>query len=145
MLNYIFKIVVSSIVFALLSLLLVQVAFSQNNQAGNKAMYKIPPAQFAEIIERHKDDPRFFILDVRTLAEYEQGHIAGSKLLDSASPLLDKQLLELEPNATYLVYCRSGRRSAEVAEKMEKMGFFLVYDLEGGLVEWTKQGFAIQK
>ena len=142
---HIFKKVMNSLVLALFFVLLAQPAFSQNNQPEGKLMSKIAPAQAAEIIERHHDDPRFFILDVRTLAEYEQGHIAGAKLMDSANPALEQELAKLERNAMYIVYCRSGRRSAQVVEKMQNLGFFSVYDLENGLAQWSKEGFALEK
>lgn len=76
------------------------------------------------------------VVDVRTKSEYEKGHIKDAILIpnetiDSAPPtqLPDK-------NAIILVYCRSGRRSREAAEKLIKLGYKNVYDF-GGINDWT--------
>ena len=142
---YISKKVMFNLALALFLICAAPSAFSQNSTPQNKVIDEISPSKAAELMERHQGDARFFILDVRTLAEYQQGYISGAKLLDSASPYLDEDLAKLERNAMYIVYCRSGRRSLDVAEKMEKLGFFHVYDLEGGILQWTKQGFALEK
>lgn len=76
------------------------------------------------------------VVDVRTKSEYEKGHIKDAILIpnetiDSVPPtqLPDK-------NAIILVYCRSGRRSREAAEKLIKFGYKNVYDF-GGINDWT--------
>ena len=77
------------------------------------------------------------ILDVRTPMEYEEGHIANSHLLDynSGTPFIHG-LYKLDKDKTYLVYCRSGVRSAAAAAHMSQIGFDEVYNLIGGILNW---------
>lgn len=81
------------------------------------------------------------LLDVRTPGEYKKGFIAGAQLMDIFNDSFDAALTKLDRNKTYYVYCGSGGRSAEAAEKMEKLGFRSVYDLEGGYGAWKQAGF----
>ena len=76
------------------------------------------------------------ILDVRTKEEYDERHIVNAKLL----PLDDidsESALEVAPNMDepVLVYCRSGRRSAEAAQILASLGYKQVYDF-GGIIDW---------
>ncbi|WP_370247362.1 rhodanese-like domain-containing protein [Nocardioides sp.] len=62
------------------------------------------------------------LLDVRTPEEYEAGHIAGAINLDIEAPDADARLAELDPDARYVVYCRSGNRSTIAAQRMIDLG-----------------------
>jgi rhodanese-related sulfurtransferase len=75
------------------------------------------------------------IVDVRTPAEFEAGHIASAinvpvDQLQMVAPAWDK-------NQPVVVYCATGARSAEAATYLAGAGFKKVYDLTGGLVTWT--------
>lgn len=63
------------------------------------------------------------ILDVRTPEEYATGHLDGAELLDFNSGEFEAALPELSPDAEYLVYCRSGSRSAQAIKLMKDAGF----------------------
>lgn len=62
------------------------------------------------------------IVDVRT-AEDLSGHLDGARLLDLNSGEFEAELPDLDPEAEYLVYCRSGSRSAQAIALMEEAGF----------------------
>lgn len=62
------------------------------------------------------------LLDVRTPEEFETGHIAGAINLDIEAPDADARLAELDPDARYVVYCRSGNRSTVAAQRMIDLG-----------------------
>ncbi len=145
MLNTIIKITIQTIALVLLLLINGHMALANSNQIESINMSNISPAEAKKLIKQHKNDQDFIIIDVRTLAEYEKGHIPQAKLLDSASPTLDQDLASLKRNATYIIYCRSGRRSLGIIEKMQNMGFSSVKNIEGGFSEWTKQGFEEEK
>lgn len=82
-----------------------------------------------------KDDGHI-IVDVRRQDEYDTGHIPGAILIPNES-ISDKQLEELpDLNQIILVYCRSGRRSKEAAQKFADMGYTNVYEF-GGIIDWT--------
>lgn len=75
------------------------------------------------------------ILDVRSLEEYNQGHIEGATLLpvdqiqDQAESIIE------DKDAKILVYCRSGNRSKTASKALIDMGYTNVYDF-GGIVNW---------
>ena len=69
------------------------------------------------------------IIDVRTPAEYTEGHLDGAILLDLNGGQFAQELPNLDPQASYLVYCRSGNRSGQAAAMMEDAGFESVSDL----------------
>ncbi len=100
----------------------------------------IPPGEFAPLIGK----PGHVLLDVRTPEEYAQGHIAGATLLDFHSPDFQQKLRELSQEKTYLVYCRSGRRSKGACEQMRQLGFTSIFDLQGGIQAWQNASQPVQ-
>jgi rhodanese-related sulfurtransferase len=83
------------------------------------------------------------IVDVRSYAEYAAGHIEGSRLIPVS--LLEKRAVELDPSRALLLVCRSDRRSAEAAERLEAMGFRNLYCLQGGLEAWRVAGLPLRR
>jgi len=76
------------------------------------------------------------ILDVRTQAEFNEGHIPNAILLPY-NDIIDKAKTILpDMDQIILVYCRSGRRSELAAKDLIDMGFTSVYDF-GGIIDWT--------
>ena len=69
------------------------------------------------------------IIDVRTVAEYGEGHVDGAVNLDLEDGTFAAQLAGLDKNGSYYLYCRSGRRSAIAADMMKSAGFTHVTDL----------------
>lgn len=63
------------------------------------------------------------LLDVRTVEEYAAGHLDGAHLLDFNGGDLAAAIPSLDPDAEYLVYCRSGNRSGQAIALMEQAGF----------------------
>lgn len=78
------------------------------------------------------------VIDVRTAAEFNDGHINGSKNIDFYSTSFTNELNELDKNAPYLIYCRSGNRSKQALYIMESLGFTDVLDLAGGVIAWEE-------
>lgn len=94
-------------------------------------VHKISPAKAKLMIDQ--DD--VIIVDVRRSDEYAEGHIPSAVLIPNET-ILDVPPKELpDKNATILVYCRSGRRSAEAAEKLLALGYSHIYDF-GGILDW---------
>ena len=75
------------------------------------------------------------VVDVRTREEYDGGHIENAVLVPNES--IGSEMPEALPDkeATLLVYCRSGRRSKDAAEKLLDLGYQNVYDF-GGVIDW---------
>jgi rhodanese-related sulfurtransferase len=63
------------------------------------------------------------ILDVRTPEEYASGHLDGAQLLDFNGGEVAAAIPTLDPEAEYVVYCRSGNRSGQAIALMEQAGF----------------------
>lgn len=98
-----------------------------------KAGYKKISAEEAK--EKMDSDPNVFILDVRTQEEYDQKHIPGAAVIPNET--IKKEPLEELPDLDQeiLVYCRSGNRSRQAAEKLAEAGYTNVYDF-GGISAW---------
>jgi len=78
-------------------------------------------------------------IDVRTAQEYDAGHIPGALLIDINSDSFDEMIQKLDKNAVYVVYCRSGVRSARASGRMISFGFKKVYNVSGGFNAWQKK------
>lgn len=80
------------------------------------------------------------ILDTRTLDEFENGFIKGAVLYDIFGLEFRDDILKLDRDKTYLVYCRSGGRSYEAMSFMKSNGFKSVFNLIGGVLAWNMAG-----
>lgn len=69
------------------------------------------------------------IIDVRTPAEFADGHLDGAVNIDVQASDFDQRISELDPDGTYLIYCRSGNRSAVAVDRMGALGFGDLSDL----------------
>lgn len=69
------------------------------------------------------------IIDVRTPEEFAAGHLAGALLLDFKSESFGAEIAELDPSLSYIIYCRSGNRSAQAAVRMRDIGITNITDL----------------
>lgn len=91
---------------------------------------------FAELIA----DSGVVILDVRTAAEFAEGHLQGAILIDqSQSDFVEKAKAVLPMDKKIAIYCRSGRRSANAAGKLGDIGYKCV-NLKGGIIAWKEAG-----
>ena len=95
--------------------------------------------QAATIIE---DNSELVIVDVRTLAEYSEGHIEGSiNVCVGCDPtdILNYLMKEDE----ILLYCESGYRSAIAMRILFENGYSTVFNLQGGIVAWKNAGLPV--
>ncbi len=72
------------------------------------------------------------VLDVRTPDEIAAGKIKGALEMDYYSKDFKQRLQGLDKNKTIVVYCASGRRSADTVKQLHEAGFKNVYNLAGG-------------
>lgn len=78
------------------------------------------------------------ILDVRTQAEYNSGHLKNAFLADWTQPEVFKERVKsLDKNKPVYTYCLSGGRSSAAAASLREQGFREVYNLRGGMMAWT--------
>ena len=89
--------------------------------------------------------PNGLLLDVRTNNEFAQGHLQGAQQIDFYRDDFSDALDKLDREQPVLIYCRSGNRSGKAAKQMKAMGFYAVYNLEGGIGAWSKRGKPVSK
>ncbi len=85
------------------------------------------------------------VLDVRTPAEFQAGHIPGAVNIDWNGVDFTRKIDALDKTKTYLVYCASGGRSARACDKMSTLGFSNLYNLEGGIKAWQRAGKLVER
>lgn len=73
------------------------------------------------------------VIDVRTPEEYATGHAQGAENINLNSGNFEAEVSQLDPNKTYVVYCRSGSRSAQAAAIMQDQGLTVID--AGGLAD----------
>ena len=89
-------------------------------------------------------DTNVVVLDVRTAAEYAEGHIKGAVLIDQGqSDFMEKAREMLPAQKTIAVYCRSGRRSANAAGRLADAGYKCV-NLKGGIIAWKRANMPVK-
>lgn len=67
--------------------------------------------------------PDVTVIDVRTPEEFELGHLEGAVNINVASGVFEAEIAELDPAGKYIVYCRTGNRSAQAVKIMKDAGF----------------------
>ncbi|MDA9865681.1 rhodanese-like domain-containing protein [Flavobacteriaceae bacterium] len=80
------------------------------------------------------------LFDIRTMDEFNSGHLKGSINIDFyEEKLFDKFFKKVNKSKPIYIYCRSGNRSKKSSEKLKKIGFVKIFDLEGGYKNWIKK------
>jgi len=100
----------------------------------------VNPASLTALINR--DDAQ--VIDVSAIADFDKGHIAGSKnvVLSQIGP--DNKLLKAKDHPIVLV-CRTGIQSSDAAKKLVKAGFAKVFWLDGGVAAWQQADLPLVK
>jgi len=109
--------------------------------AVRQILKAVDASQAIKLIEKNGGNADFVILDVRTEEEYIEGHIENALNMDFYSETFKQDLDKLDKNKTYLIYCRSGSRSARALQLMGELGFREVYNMSGGYIAWEQKGF----
>ncbi len=85
------------------------------------------------IMEENDD---YIIVDVRTFEEYCEGHIPGAINIPNEDIVDNEPELLTNKDQMILIYCRSGNRSKQAAEKLANMGYTSIIEF-GGIIDWT--------
>ena len=108
---------------------LLLLACASTNQQGNKILTE-------QAFEKKMQHENVVLLDVRTPEDYQAGHLKNAVLLDYNGGVFDTAFQKLDKEKTYLIYCRSGKRSDGAASKMKTAGFKKIYQLKDGITGW---------
>ena len=76
------------------------------------------------------------VVDARRQDEYDAGHIPGAILIPNESIGCDSPEALPDYDQIILIYCRSGNRSKQAAQKLAGMGYTNIYEF-GGIITWT--------
>ncbi len=107
------------------------------------AVVDVSVEQARALVDQPKPD--LVVLDVRTPEEFAQGHLAGAKNLNVMAPDFEQQVAQLDRGKTYLVYCRSGNRSARAVQAMTRLGFTRISHMSQGILGWQAKQFPLVK
>ena len=108
-----------------------------NSCTGNSQIQGVKNIKQSEFQKLSKD-PNTVIIDVRSPGEVSEGYIDGARLfIDYNGSNFDSKISKLDKSKSYVIYCRSGGRSARASELMASKGFKKLYNLEGGISNWT--------
>jgi len=117
-----------------MSLLLSFPLFSQTTPT----LKSLSTVDFSKLLETKT----VLLVDVRTVAEFSQGHIPGALNVDVNDPEFVNTIKTLNKGKPLALYCRSGRRSKLAASKLTGSGIN-IYDLDYGFLDWIKAGLPV--
>ena len=95
----------------------------------------ISDTQFIEI-----KDTDYILVDVRTIEEYESGHIQDAINFDFYSESFQKEILSLDKSSSIILYCRTQNRSTKTANYLKENGYKEITVIAGGITSWVKNG-----
>jgi rhodanese-related sulfurtransferase len=133
----------SIIICCVAALFVVFVALAPLSLQGRekRVLKSISVEEAAQLIETNGQNPDFIILDIRTPQEFASGHLEGAVNIDYYSESFTQELNALDKSKTYLMYCRSGGRSARALQSMKSLGFTEVYEMSEGISTWIEKGY----
>ncbi|WP_318615817.1 rhodanese-like domain-containing protein [Sporosarcina sp. YIM B06819] len=89
-----------------------------------------------EVLVKMANGEPLHLIDVREVAEVQEGHIAG--IINIPLGLLEFRLHELDKNKPYIMVCRSGGRSGQATAFLQDRGFD-VTNMVGGMIAWDRE------
>ena len=111
----------------------------------NTRIMTVSAKEAADLIDKHVGDSDFAVLDIRTPGEFQAGHLKNAILIDFYSQTFADQLSRLDKEKNFLIYCRSGNRSARSLEIFKKLKFQKIYHMANGISTWNSEGFPVVK
>ena len=130
-------------IFMVMVLSISLITFYQVAQANNEVTNVTETPSFQQISPEYAKllmdtENNYMIIDVRSEAEYKEGHVKNAVSLPNEEIIVDNEKIETilpDKNQMLLVYCRSGKRSKEALTKLVNMGYTNVYSF-GGIIDW---------
>lgn len=114
------------------------VAQAQSKQDSAKVLH-------VNKFEKWSNKQKPILVDVRTPEEMEEGYIEGAENIDFLDENFEEKIALLDKSKVYLLYCRSGKRTAKAGALMKASGFKKVKMLQGGMRAWEEAGKPIVK
>ena len=98
----------------------------------------VEPSTFATEVAK---TPNAQLIDVRTPEEFAEEHIKNAQNINWNDSQFAAQIEKLDKSKPVFVYCKMGGRSQKAATKLQEMGFITIYELNGGFMKWSMDGF----
>lgn len=111
----------------------------------NDAKKRVKEADFRDIKKRLDAGEKMIVVDTREDNEWAKGHIPGAVHLGKGVIERDVETTIPDKNATLVLYCGGGFRSALAADNLQKMGYKNVISMDGGWRGWTESNFPVAK
>ena len=107
-------------------------------------MTTITPRQLQDRIQQGQ---KLHLLDVRTPAEHAEVHVPGVHLasLDRLDAAKLASLNGFAKDQPLYIFCRTGNRAKQAAEKLEKSGYQQCHVVEGGTMAWAEAGLPVNR
>ena len=118
----------NKLLIGIISIFVTSLTLTSCSSGGSSAITNVDAQTFIKEIQSENVQ----IIDVRTYGEYASGHLQGALNIDVESGAFDSGISNLDKNATYALYCRSGRRSTLAAERMAEAGFTKIINFNNG-------------
>jgi rhodanese-related sulfurtransferase len=108
------------------------------SDSSASSVQRVDAAAFNEVVSTAGTQ----VIDVRTPAEFAEGHLEGAVNIDVEDPSFAARIADLQPG-TFAVYCRSGNRSQSAVAQMADAGLGSIHELDGGIIAWAEAGLPI--
>lgn len=109
------------------------------------AKERVKEEDFRETKKRLDAGEKIVLVDTREDSEWARGHIPGAIHLSKGIIERDIEKTVPDKDATVVLYCGGGFRSALAADNLQRMGYRNVISMDGGWRGWTEAGFPVIK
>ena len=111
----------------------------------NDSKARVKETTVDEVKRKIDAGEKFQLVDCREESEWARGHLPGAIHLGKGVIERDIEKTIPDTQATIVIYCGGGFRSALAADNVQKMGYHNVLSMDGGWKEWTEAGFPTEK
>ena len=109
------------------------------------ARSRVKECQIDDVRKMREAGEAFVLVDVREESEFAKGHLPGAMHLGKGVIERDAEARLPDPEATIVLYCGGGYRSALAADNLQKMGYTNVISMDGGYRGWTEAGLPTER
>ena len=122
---------------------LIATATAEETRIKPVPVVHLDAGEASEVMARADKEKRPRGIDIRTLDEFKEGHLAGAIHIDFFKEDFAVRIQKLDRKKPYLIHCQSGGRSSRSLALWAKLGFRKIYHLDGGLLAWKKAGLPV--
>ncbi len=129
------------LLFAALAVVMVMLIKAELDHQANRGSF-LSPSMAIRLMNNHSDA---LVLDIRTAADFKNGHIKGAKNVPLSDFAGSVDGLKADKSEPVLIYCNSGSTVSRAIKLLKKAGFEKVNNLEGGIAAWKEANMPLSK